>query len=143
MLIFKVGSMEALMNLRQQQKARRLNVNPNDATEMYISFVNLERELIYLSATPVKGSVPKKDVVINDSDIALGTIVEGSIVHTDKNCIIIKTENNQTAYIHRSTWGEYSMSRFNKGQMVRVEKIGFDNKHNKHVWKILSVFYAL
>lgn len=143
MLIFKVGSMEAFMNLRQQQKARRLGVNPNDATEMYISFVNLERDLIYLSATPVKGAVPKKDVVINDSDIALGTIVEGSVVRTDRNYIIIKTENDQTAYIHRSTWGEYAMSEFTKGQMVRVEKIGFDNKHNKHVWKILSVFYAL
>ena len=76
-------------------------------------------------------------------DVALGTIIEGSVVHTDKNYIIIKSENEQTAYIHRSMWGEYSMSRFNKGQMVRVEKIGFDNKHNKPVWKILSVFYAL
>lgn len=143
MLIFRVGSKEALMNLRQQQKARKASVNPDEASEMYISFVNLERDLLYLSATPVKGSVPKKEVVVNDSDIALGTIVEGSVVHTDRNYIIIKSENEQTAYIHRSTWGEYSMTEFNKGQRVRVEKIGFDDKHNKHVWKILSVFYAL
>lgn len=143
MLIFRIGSKEALMNLRQQQKARKANVNLDEASEMYISFVNLERDLLYLSSTPVKGPVPKKEVVVNDSDIAFGTIVEGSVVHTDRNYIIIKSENEQTAYIHRSTWGEYSMSEFNKGQMVRVEKIGFDDKHNKHVWKILSVFYAL
>lgn len=143
MLIFRIGSKEALMNLRQQQKARKANVKPDEASEMFISFINLERDLLYLSATPVKGSVPKKEVVVIDSDVALGTIVEGSVVHTDRNYIIIKSENEQTAYIHRSTWGNYSMTEFNKGQMVRVEKIGFDDKHNKHVWKILSVYYAL
>jgi predicted nucleic acid-binding Zn-ribbon protein len=143
MLIFRIGSKEALMNLRQQQKARKANVNPDEASEMYISFVNLERDLLYLSATPVKGTISKKEVVVNDSDIALGTIVEGSVVHTDKNYIIIKSENEQTAYVHRSMWGDYSMTEFNKGQLVRVEKIGFDNKYNKHVWKILSVFYAI
>ena len=143
MLIFRIGSKEALMNLRQQQKARKANVNLDETLEMYISFVNLERDLLYLSATPVKGTVSKKEVVANDSDIALGTIVEGSVVHTDKNYIILKSENEQTAYIHRSTWGEYSMKQFNKGQRVKIEKTGFDNKHNKHVWKILSAFYAL
>lgn len=143
MLIFRIGSKEALMNLRQQQKARKANVNLDETSEMYISFVNLERDLLYLSATPVKGTVSKKEVVVNDSDIALGTIVEGSVVHIDRNYIIIKTEDEQTAYIHRSTWGDYSMTEFSKGQMVRIEKIGFDDKHNKHVWKILSVFYAL
>ena len=29
------------------------------------------------------------------------------------------------------------------GQMVKVEKIGFDDKHNKHVWKILSVYWQM
>lgn len=143
MLIYKVGSKEALMNLRQQQKARKANVNPDEASEMYISFVNFERDLLYLSATPVKGPVPKKEVVVNDSDIALGTILEGSVVHTDRNYIIIKSENEQTVYIHRSTWGDYSMTEFRKGQKVRVEKNGFDDNHNKHVWKILSVYNAL
>ena len=143
MLIFRIGSKDALMNLRQQQKARKANVNLDEALEMYISFVNLERDLLYLSATPVKVPVPKKEVVVNDSDIALGTIVEGSVVHTDRNYIIIKSENEQTTYVHRSMWGEYSMTEFNKGQRVRVEKVGFDDKHKKHVWKILSVFYAL
>ena len=139
MLIFRVGSKDALMNLRQQQKARKANMNPNEATEMYISFVNLERNLLYLSATPVKGPASKKEIVINDSDIALGTIVEGSLVYTDRNYIIIKSENGQTAYIHHSTWGKYSMEDFNKGEKVRVEKIGFDDEHNKHIWKILSI----
>lgn len=143
MLIFKVGKREAFMNLRQQQKAIKNGINPKETNEMYFSHVNLERGLLYLSATPVKGPAFKKTVIISDADIALGTIIEGPVVHTDRNYIIIKSENEQTAYIHRSTWGDYSMTEFNKGQMVRVEKVGFDSKHNKHVWKILSVFYAL
>ena len=48
-----------------------------------------------------------------------------------------------TAYFHRSTWGDYSMTEFKKGQMVRVEKIGFDGIHNKHIWKILSVYWPM
>jgi len=144
MLIFRIGSKEALMNLRQQQKARKANVIPHELTEMYISYVNLERDLLYLSATPVKGPVPKKEVVINDSDIALGTIVEGVVVHTDRNYIIIKSEDGKTAYINKSMYGDYySKTAFMKGQNVKVEKVGFDDKHNKHVWKILSVFYPL
>ena len=78
-----------------------------------------------------------------DTYIALGTIIEGSIVHADKCSIIIKSENEDTAYVHRSMWGEYSMTEFNKGQRVRVEKIGYDDNHKKHIWKILSVFYAM
>lgn len=143
MLILKVGKREAFMNLRQQQKAIKNGLKPKEINEMFFSHANSERGLLYLSATPVKGPASKKKVIVNDTDIAIGTIVEGSVIHTDRNYIIIKSENEQTAYIHRSTWGEYSMSKFNKGQMVRVEKIGFDDKHNKHVWKILSVFYAL
>lgn len=143
MLIFKVGKREAFMNLRQQQKAIKNGLKPKEINEMFFSHVNFERGLLYLSATPVKGPASKKTVIVNDTDIALGTIVEGVVVHTDRNYIIIKSENEQTAYIHRSTWGDYSMTEFYKGQRVRIEKIGFDDKHNKHVWKILSVFYAL
>lgn len=143
MLIFKVGKREAYMNLRQQQKAIKNGLNPKEINEMFFSHVNPERGLLYLSATPVKGPASKKTVIVNDTDIALGTIIEGPVVHTDSNYIIIKSENEQTAYIHRSTWGDYSMTEFNKEQMVKIEKIGFDDKHNKHVWKILSVLNAL
>ncbi|MBO5579768.1 MAG: hypothetical protein J5952_05055 [Prevotella sp.] len=143
MLIFKVGKREAFMNIRQQQKAIKKGIKPKDINEMYISHVNAERGLLYLSSTPVKGPIFHKTVNVNDTDIALGTIFEGSVVHVDSNYIIIKSENERTAYVHRSTWGNYSITDFNKGQMVRVEKIGFDYKYNKHVWKILSVFYAM
>ena len=144
MLIFRVGSKDALMNLRQQQKARKANVNPNEVTEMYISFVNLERDLLYLSATPVKGPAPKKAIIVKDTDIAIGTIIEGVVIHTDRKSVTIKSEDGQTAYINRSMYGEYySMTIFMKGQNVKVEKVGFDDKHNKHIWKILSVFYPL
>ena len=139
MLIFKVGSKEALMNVRQQQKARKIKVIPREATEMYISFTIIERNLLYLSATPVKGPVSKKSVETKDTDFALGTVIEGSIVRVDRNYIIIKSDYEQAAYIHRFTWGDYSMDQFNKGQMVKVEKIGFDGRHKKHIWKILSV----
>ncbi len=144
MLIFKVGKREAFMNLRQQQKAIKNGLKPKEMNEMYFSHVNSERGLLYLSATPVKGPASKKTVITSDSDIALGTIIEGVVVHTDKNYIIIKSEDGQTAYINRSMYGDYySMTAFMKGQNVKVEKVGFDAKHNKHVWKILSVFYAL
>lgn len=144
MLIYKVGSKEALMNLRQQQKARKVNVNPIEATEMYISFVNLERELLYLSATPVNGPILKKAFCVQDTDIALGTIIEGVVVHTDRNYIIIKSEKEETVYINRYMYGDYySMTAFMKGQIVKVEKVGFDIKHNKHIWKILSVYLPL
>lgn len=144
MLIFKVGKREAFMNLRQQQKAIKKGLKPKEISEMYFSHVNSERGLLYLSATPVKGHASKKTVIISDADIALGTIIEGVVVHTDKNYIIIKSEDGQTAYINRSMYGDYySMTAFMKGQNVKVEKVGFDAKHNKHVWKILSVFFAL
>lgn len=140
MLIFQVGNREAFMNLRQQQKAIKNGLKPTELTQMYFSYANKEKNLLYLSATPVKALVGKQQMDTKDSDIQVGSIIEGSVVHVDKNSFIIKSGKGQTAYLHRSTWGEYAMSAFNKGQMVRVEKTGFDSIHNKHVWKILSVY---
>lgn len=143
MLIFKVGNREAFMNLRQQQKAIKNGLKPTELTQMYFSHANQDKNLLYLSATPVKAIVVKQKMDVNDTDIPVGSIVEGSVVHVDKNSFIIKSENGQTAYLHRSTWGEYSMDQFNKGQMVKVEKIGFDNEHRKHIWSILSVNWPM
>ena len=139
MLIFRIGNREAFMNLRQQQKAAKKGLKPKELTHMYLSHANEDKNLLYLSATPVKGLTAKQQIETKDSDIAVGTIVEGAIVHTDRNFIVIKSEDEQTAYIHHSTWGKYSMEDFNKGEKVRVEKIGFDDEHNKHIWKILSI----
>ena len=143
MLIFKVGNREAFMNLRQQQKAVKNGLKPMELTQMYFSHANEDKNLLYLSATPVKAIVAKQQIEVKDSDIPIGSVIEGSIVYLDKNSFIIKSEDDQTAYLHRSTWGEYSMEQFHKGQMVKVEKIGFDDKHNKHVWKILSVYWQM
>ena len=144
MLIFKVGNREAFMNLRQQQKAAKNGLKPAGMTHMYFSHVNKEKNLLYLSATPVKALVGKQQMDTKDSDIQVGSIIEGSVVHVDKNSFILKSEEGQTAYINRSMYGEYySNTAFIKGQNVRVEKVGFDSKHNKHVWKILSVHYTL
>ncbi|MBR5653192.1 MAG: WG repeat-containing protein [Prevotella sp.] len=143
MLIFKVGNREAFMNLRQQQKAAKNGLKPMELTQMYFSHANEDKNLLYLSATPVKTVAAKHQIEVKDSDIPIGSVIEGSIAHVDKNSFIIKTEDNQTAYLHRSTWGEYSMEQFNKGQMVKVEKTGFDSIHNKHVWKILAVYWPM
>jgi hypothetical protein len=144
MLIFKIGNREAFMNLRQQQKAAKNGLKPMELTQMYFSHVNKEKNLLYLSATPVKALVGKQQMDTKDSDIQVGSIIEGSVVHVDKNSFIIKSEKGQTAYINRAMYGEYySNTAFIKGQNVRVEKVGFDSKHNKHVWKILSVYYTL
>ena len=144
MLIFQIGNREAFMNLRQQQKAIKNGLKPTELTQMYFSHVNKEKNLLYLSATPVKALVGKQQMDTKDSDIQVGSIIEGSVVHVDKNSFIIKSEKGQTAYINRAMYGEYySNTAFIKGQNVRVEKFGFDSKHNKHVWKILSVYYTL
>lgn len=143
MLIFKVGNREAFMNLRQQQKATKNGLKPTELTQMYFSHANEEKNLLYLSATPVKTLAAKQQTEVKDSDIPIGSIVEGSVVHVDKNSFVIKSEDGQTAYLHRSTWGEYSMEQFNKGQMVKVEKTGFDSSHKKHIWKILSVYWSM
>ena len=127
------------MNLRQQQKATKNGLEPTELTHMYFSHANEEKDLLYLSATPVIVFAAKRQIVVKDSDIPIGSIIEGSIVHVDNHSFIIKSEEGQTAYLHRSTWGGYSMGQFIKGQMVRVEKTGFDSIHNKHIWKIQSV----
>jgi len=143
MLIFKVGNREAFMNLRQQQKAAKNGLKPMEMTQMYFSHANQDKNLLYLSATPVKAIVVKQKMDVNDTDIPVGSIVEGSVVHVDKNSFIIRSEDGQTAYLHRSTWGEHSMNQFNKGQRVKVEKTGFDEKHKKHIWRILSVYWPM
>lgn len=139
MLIFKVGNREAFMNLRQQQKAIKNGLKPTELKQMYISHANEDKNLLYLSATPVKTIADKLQIEVKDSDIPIGNVIEGIVVHVDKNSFIIKSEDGQTAYLHRTTLGEYSIEKFNKGQKVTVEKAGFDDKHKKHIWKILSV----
>ena len=54
MLLFKVGNIEAFMNLRQQQKARKNKKNPLELKELFVSCVNPERGLLYLSSRPLK-----------------------------------------------------------------------------------------
>ena len=132
MLIFKVGKREAFMNLRQQQKATKKGLKPTELTHMFISHANVEKNLLYLSVAPVKEYVETKD-----SDFPVGQILKGRVIHLDKNSFIIKSEEGQTAFVHSSTLEGHSIEDFNKGQMVQVEKTGFDNIHKKHIWKIM------
>lgn len=139
MLIFKVGNREALMNIRQQQKAIKKGLKPEALSKMYFSHINIERGLLYLSATPVIIKEPKQQVEIKDSDFEVGEFFEGTVFYIDKTAIVIKNEDGRTAYIHYSMWGEYSIADFKKGQIIKVVKIGFDDIHKKHIWSILSV----
>ena len=141
MIIFKVGNREALMNIRQQQKAIKKGLQPSALTEMYFSHVNLERGLLYLSASPIIITEPKQQVLINDSDFKVGEFFEGTVFYIDKTAIVIKNENGRTAYIHYSMWGEHSITDFKKGQIIKVVKTGFDKRFRKHIWSILSVVY--
>jgi len=143
MLIFKVGNREALMNIRQQQKALNKGLRPIEQTKLYFSHINIERDLLYLSASPVIILGPRQQVAINDSDIEVGEFFEGTVFYIDKTAIVIKNVDGRTAYIHYSMWGEYSIADFKKGQIIKVVKKGFDDIHKKHIWSILSVAYAL
>lgn len=68
-LIFAVGGRIAFMNIRQQQKASKLGFKPVRMDKAYISFINLERELLYLSVKPIKGVSPTEKTIVKDEDI--------------------------------------------------------------------------
>lgn len=137
MLIFKVGKREAFMNFRQQQKAAKLGLQPEHMTEMYFSFVNPERDLLYLSAVPIDAQ--SQQTIVKSEDIPLGSICVGNVVNKIKNGIIIKMLNGQTAFLHSSTLGEYTMDELEKVKSITIEKIGYNQTHNKHIWKIISI----
>lgn len=85
----------------------------------------------------------------NGAALFMGALLDFSLLYIiqedkgelkDRNSFFFAEQNqSRSVDLHRSTWGEYSMDQFNKGQMVKVEKTGFDDKHKKHVWKILSI----
>lgn len=139
MLIFKVGKREAFMNLRQQQKAIRKGLDPMELKEMFISHVNLERNLLYLSATPVHGPILRNVNPVRNTDISVGSVIDGTIVYIDDCGFIFKTKNEQTYYVHKSMWGEFNSNSFKKGDRVKALKVAYDYQHHKHVWSILSI----
>lgn len=135
MLIFKVGQREAFMNFRQQQKAERLGLQPKNMTEMFFSFVNPERELLYLSAVPTK--CQNKQGIVNN--IPLGAIYKGNVVNKNPYGIIIKTTDGQTTFLHISVLGEYKLDDFENRQQVTIKKVGYNELRRKHIWKITSI----
>lgn len=137
MLIFKVGQREAFMNLRQQQKAIRLGLQPKDMTEMYFSFVNPERDLLYLSATPTNSQ--NQATMTNAKNIPLGTIYVGDVIYKNNNGIIIKATDGQTTFLHSSTLGKYTVDELDKYKHITIKKTGYDQIHNKHIWEIISI----
>lgn len=135
MLIFKIGEREAFMNLRQQQKALKSGLVPEKMTEMYISHVNKEKGLIYLSPHQIKAY---REVI--DADYPLGVNIEGRISAILHSGIILENPNNNTGiYIHYKALKGHSIKDYKKGQLIRVQKIGFDTFYKKHLWKIIEI----
>lgn len=137
MLIFKVGSREAFMNFRQQQKAKKQGMNPKELTKAFISFANSERNLLYLSATPLKPLSPKEKYT--DDSIPLGTVWKGIVTNNNRTHVFVKTTEGHMAFLHSSTWGEHTYEEFKKGYSVTIEKIDYDNIYNKHIWEIKEI----
>ncbi|MGL5979914.1 MAG: hypothetical protein ACRCZY_03380 [Phocaeicola sp.] len=137
MLIFKVGKREAFMNLRQQQKATRSGLQPSNITEMYFSFVNIEKGLLYLSASPTNSQ--NKQTKFKGQNIPLGSICIGNVVNRNQNGIIIKPENGETIFLHNSTLGKHTIDEFENHKRITIKNIGYDQIHNKHIWEIVDI----
>lgn len=137
MLIFKLGKREALMNLRQQNKARNLGLQPQNMKELYFSFVNVERSLLYLSAVPVRGE--KQQIKIEDKDIPFGTIYTGRFLYKKKDGVIIRALNGIKIFLHSSNLGKYMVEELEKSKSITLKKIGYDQFYKKHIWEIISI----
>ncbi len=137
MLIFKLGKREAFMNVRQQKKALRLGLQPQEMKELYLSFVNTERSLLYLSAIPIKKE--KQQMEIEDRTIPLGTICIGKLLDKKKNGVIIQTLEGETIFLHNSTLGKYTLEELENSKSITLKKIGYNQYFSKHIWKITSV----
>ena len=137
MLIFKLGKREALMNLRQQNKARNLGLQPQNMKELYFSFVNVERSLLYLSAVPVRGE--KQQIKIEDKDIPFGTIYTGRFLYKKKDGVIIRALNGIKIFLHSSNLGKYTVEELEKSKSITLKKIGYDQFYKKHIWEIISI----
>lgn len=137
MLIFKLGKREALMNLRQQNKARNLGLQPQNMKELYFSFVNVERSLLYLSAVPVRGE--KQQIKIEDKDIPFGTIYTGRFLYKKKDGVIIRGLNGIKIFLHSSNLGKYTVEELEKSKSITLKKIDYDQFYKKHIWEIISI----
>lgn len=137
MLIFKLGKREAFMNLRQQNKARNLGLQPQNMKELYFSFVNIERSLLYLSAVPVRGE--KQQIKIEDKDIPFGTIYTGRFLYKKKNYVIIHALNGENIFLRSSILGKYTVEELEKSKSITLKKIGYDQFYKKHIWEIISI----
>lgn len=136
MLVFKVGKKEAFMNLRQQTKALDKGLDVKNLHNMYVSFVNLERQLLYLSATPVK-EIPRM-LPVSNADYAVGERHTGKIVNVIDFGLIVKLDNEKSTFVHNNMVGGH-LAQLKIGQRLSLEKIGYDKRHNKHIWKILAL----
>ena len=137
MLIFRVGSKDALMNSRQQQKARKANVKPNEATEMYISYVNIERGLLYLSALPLQSL--KLQNSQSSTLYILGQEYSGVVKKRREFGWIIELESGFTVLVHKNMISEDIYDRITQGEHITLRKTGYDEAHKKDIWEIVRI----
>lgn len=141
--VFSVGDRKALMNINQQNKARKQGITPTQMKEAYISFVNPDRGLLYLSAAPIHNFNKTSKLQVADSDFPKGARLEVEVIKGDNSGVVVKSGNDKTLYLHRSMWGGHDLSFFTKGKKLLIEKTGFDIKNNKHIWRILDINFEL
>lgn len=70
--------------------------------------------------------------------IYVGTEWNVKVIHIDDKGIVVKSDSEESTYLHKTTWGNRTKDSFSIGQSLRIEKTGFDKEHDKHVWKILE-----
>lgn len=135
MMIFKIGSKEALMNLRQQQKARMSNINLEEIKDMYVSFVNIERNLLYLSALPIK---PFDKNSYYSSKYTIGDEFVGTAEIAKDFGWIFKLETGATILLHRNMVSEDFFNNIKKGMELKLRKKSYDEKHKKDIWEVVG-----
>ena len=141
MLIFKVGSKEALMNLRQQQKARKEGVSPEESNEMYVSFVNIDRDLLYLSALPI--NLPGKRQS-NSPTFSIGEEHFGITKISKDFGWIVELETGGTVLLHKNMVPNEVYDSISKDMRLKLRKKGYDEKHKKDIWEVIpNVNFAI
>lgn len=125
MLIFKVGNVEALMNLRQQRKAKFANITPTRMKQMYISMADIDRQLLYLSALPLRSFI-------------LNTKYVGYIIKDVQYGWIIQFESGDNVLLHKKNLQNRDYSDFKIGKRLILQKIDYDKIHKKDIWKVID-----
>lgn len=128
MLVFRTGQLFALMNSHQQKKAKFLSRQTYKANELYISHVNEELGLVYLSAIPV--------YFFQYDDLEAGYHLHGEILKSTPTGLLIKEiTSDRLVFIHKTIL-PLPFESYQIGNTIEIEKCEI-NKDFKTSWKIV------